>query len=285
MLMIKQAVAGLILVLGSATTLVAQANDQDPWKRLPSVPATCYADGDFTAKLGDLYVALGAEKQKQEEINTELDQKLQALGQGVIMQRMMEYMRKDPQKAMKMMQAQQAAATEIRGGIMSADEAMKEREAEFEQLSAAFKTEMDAMSKPYQLRRDQVVKTGTRSVMEGASWVFTSKAAETEYNDVVNKENADYEARCATYFGADGKVRKWLATYRETVIDPVAKSSEMNDEIKALQMVILESPGAGFRSTAPMTAVRDYINVLRKAYELPRHKVANVANRGPGESH
>jgi hypothetical protein len=283
--MIRQTVAVIIAVLGSATALAAQANDQDPWKRVPALPATCYTASDFTAKLNDLYATLVEERQKQEEINSALDQKLQALGQQEIMQRMMAYMRKDPQKAMKMMQAQQTAATSIRTDITSAAEAQKDRNAEFEQLSAAFNAEMDAMSKPYQARRDQVVKTGTKSVLEGASWVFTSKAAETEYNDIVNKENADYEARCATYFGADGKMRNWLTTYRETVIDPVAKSTEANDEIKATQMVILESPGVGFRSTAQMMAVRDYINVLRKAYELPRSKVANVINRGPGDIH
>lgn len=267
-----------IAVFGSARALAAQTDAPDPWKRIPALQTTCYVDHDFTGKLRNVYEDVGADLSRQTEINDALEKKLQDLGQQEITQRMIALMQRDPQKAMKMMQAQQAAATQVATGITSGDEAKKERDAEFAQLSAAFNAEMDAGAKPFRARRDEIMRT-SRRVLGPENWEFTTKAAETEFNEMVNKENADYEARCSAYFGASGKMHKWLASYRETVLDPVAKSTEANDDIKAMQMAVLDSPGAGFRSTAQMTAVREFLLLAEKAYALRRVKTKDSNGR------
>jgi hypothetical protein len=255
-----------IAVFGSARALTAQTGAPDPWTKVPSLQTTCYVDHDFTGKLHSAYEEIGADLSRQTAINDALEKQFQELGQQEITQRMIAYMQRDPQKAMKMMEAQQAAATQVATGITSGDEAKKERDAEFAQLSAAFNTEMDAGAKPFRERRGKLKN-------EGDTWEFTSKATENEYNDLINKENADYVARCAAYFGAHGKMHKWLASYRETVLDPIAKSTEANDGIKAMQMAVLESPGVAYRSTAQMKAAREFLLVAEKAFALRRDKL------------
>lgn len=71
----------------------------------------------------------------------------------------------------------------------------------------------------------------------------------------------------------------WLASYRERVIDPVARATEANDETRATLMMIMESPGAGYRSTAQLEAVREYVRIARKPFDLRRNKVPNIHNR------
>ena len=275
--MFKNIGAAAVMMLGSAT-IAASQSAPDPWKKVPAAPTTYFADRDFSRKLGDVSTEIGDAHRKQTEINIDIEAKYGKLDMQEIMQRMQAFMAKDPQKAMKMMQAQQAAATQMKSDIMSGDEAKTERNSEFEKLSAAFKAEMEAAAKPFRAKREEIKKTGTVPVIEhgSSSWVFKTKAAETAYNEQVDKENAEIAVRSAAWFGPNGKFTSWLASYRATVLDPNAKAEEANDEIKTAQMAIMETPTAAFRSTAQLTAVREYLEVMRKVYDLRLDKEPNV---------
>jgi hypothetical protein len=255
------------MVCGTAA-LQAQATASDLWRKVPAAPTTYLMDRDFSIKLQNLSAEIGDEQQKQLEINNDIEAKYGKMDMQEIMQKMQAYMAKDPQKAMKMMQAQANAASAIKSDIQSGDEAKTERNSEFEKLRAAFKAEMEGASKPYIAKREEIKKTGTVLLMEGASWAFKTKAAETAYNEQVDKENADISARSAAWFGPSGKFTAWLASYRATVLDPNARAEEANDEIKAAQMAIMETPTAAYRSTAQMKAVREYLEVMQKVYGL-----------------
>jgi len=263
-----------VAMLCGTTALHAQA--PDPWRKVPAAPTTYFADQAFSSALHDLAVQVGDERRKQTEINGDIQAKYGQLDMQEIMKRMQAFMAKDPQKAMKMMQAQAAAASAIKSDIHSGDEAKTARNEEFEKLSAEFKAEMEAAAKPFQAKREDIKKTGTVSVMEGASWAFKTKAAETAYNEQVDKENAEVSARSVAWFGPGGKFTAWLASYRATVLDPNAKAEEANDEIKTAQMAIMETPTAAYRSTAQMTAARAYLEVMQKVYDLRINKEPNV---------
>ena len=267
MIIRRYAVLALAL-LGSARTLGAQTNADDPWNKMPPLPTTCYADHEFSIKLANLYAELGEQKSQQEAINTELGQKAQQLDPMEMVRRLNEFMARDPQKAMKVMQAQAAAAGEVSSGVTSSAEAKEAREAELAQLSAEFKAANAEGAKPFLARQDELVRTSTRPILEGAAREFTSKAAQDAFDEQVRLQNADYEARCAAWYGADGKLRRWLASYRSTVIDPMAKSQEEIDGNIELQMAIMGTSGAGFRSTAQIEAVREYARVVEKLYNL-----------------
>jgi len=259
-----------LAVLGNAGAIAAQTAAPDPWKKVPSLPTSYFRDLDFSRKLGDLYAEVGDEHRKQTEINIDIEAKYGKLDMMEITRRMQAFMAKDPQKAMKMMQAQANAASAIRSDVQSSDVAKGERNAELEKLSVAFKAEMETAAKPFRAKREEIKKTGTVSVIEhgSVSWVFKTKAAETAYNEQVDKENAEISARSAAWFGPGGKFTAWLASYRATVLDPNARAEEANDEIKTAQFAIMETPGAAFRSTAQMTAVREYLEVMRKVLDL-----------------
>lgn len=266
-----------VVMLGSAT-IAASQTAPDPWKMVPAAPTTYFADRDFSRKLGDVSTEIGDAHRKQTEINIDIEAKYGQLDMMEISRRMQAFMAKDPQRAMKMMQAQQAAATQITSDVMSGDEARTERNSEFEKLSAAFKDEMEGAAKPFRATREEIKKTGTVSVIEhgGASWAFKTKAAETAYNEQVDKENAEISARSVAWFGPNGKFNAWLASYRATVLDPNARAEEANDEIKTAQLAIMETPNAAFRSTAQMTAVLEHLEVMLKVYDLRIAQEPNV---------
>jgi hypothetical protein len=267
-----------IVAMSSASALAAQTPATDPWTKVPAAPITYFADLDFSRKLHDLSIEVGDAHRKQTEINIDIEAKYGQLDMMEISRRMQALMAKDPQRAMKMMQAQAAAASAIKSDIQSGDEAKTERNSEFENLSAAFKADMEAVAKPFRAKREEIKKTGTVSVVEhgSSSWAFKTKAAETAYNEQVDKENAEIAVRAAAWFGPSGKFTTWLASYRATVLDPNARAEEANDEIKTAQLAIMETPAAAFRSTAQMTAVREYLEVMRKVYDLRIDKEPNV---------
>jgi hypothetical protein len=266
-----------VMMLGSAT-IAASQSAPNPWNKVPAAPTTYFADRDFSVKLENVSTEIDNAKRQQDEINNDIETKYGKMDMQEKMSRMQAFMMKDPQKAMKMMQAQQAAATQITSDVMSGDEAKTERNAEFEKLSVAFKAEMEAAAKPFRAKREEIRKTGTVALLQHGNdlWAFKTKAAETAYNEQVDKENAEISARSAAWFGPGGKFTAWLASYRATVLDPNARAEEANDEIKTAQMAIMETPSAAFRSTAQLKAVREYLEVMGKVYGLRIDKEPNV---------
>jgi hypothetical protein len=232
----SQVLAIVALVCGT-TALPAQATATDPWTKVPAAPTTYFRDLDFSRRLGDLAVELQDLRRQQEEINTSITMEYQKLGPMDIVNRMNAFMMKDPQKAMKMMEAQQATATQLNPA--SIDAAKRERNAEFEQLRAAFKAEMEAAAKPYQAEREEIKKTGTVLVLAGADWAFKTKAAETAYNEQIDKENADISLQVA-------------------------------------QFAMMETPAGAFRSTAQIKAAQNYLDEMRRVYDVRIAKEPNV---------
>lgn len=269
----NQVLVIVALVCGTSA-LPAQATATDPWTKVPAAPTTYFGDLDFSRKLLDLAAELQDLRRQQEEINTRISVEYQKLGPMEIVNRMNAFMMKDPQKAAKMMEAQQATATQLNPAAI--DAAKRERNAEFEQLHAAFKADMEAAAKPYQAAREEIKKTGTVLVLGGADWGFKTKAAETAYNEQIDKENADISARSAAWFGPSGKFTAWLASYRSTVIDPMAKGEEGIDGLKVAQFAMMETPAGAFRSTAQIKAAREYLQEMGRVFGLRLDKVPNV---------
>jgi hypothetical protein len=276
----RSQVLAIVAIVCGTTALPAQATAIDPWTKVPAAPTTYFRDLDFSQRLHSLAIELQDLRRQQEEINTSIQMEYQKLGPMEIVNRMNAFMMKDPQRAMKMMEAQQATASQVTGTVTSRDAVKKERETELEELGAAYKAEMEAAAKPYQAKRDEIRKTGAVSVLAGADWAFKTKADETAYNEQVGKQNADISARSVAWFGPSGKFTAWLAKYRSTVIDPMARGDEAIDGIAASQFAIMETPAAAYRSTAQMKAAQEYLEVMRKVYDLRidmEHDVHKIA--------
>jgi hypothetical protein len=191
------------------------------------------------------------------------------------MSRMQAYMMKDPQAAMKMMQAQQADAASMRSGITASADDEKALRSELETHKANFNSAADAVSRPFQAKRQELIKAKAKSTMEGASFAFASQADVDSYLALFAQENAAYEKMCEPFFGANGTFPAWLNSYRTKVIEKQIDGGVKQDATIANQMVIMDTPTGGYRSTAPLKGVRDYMHEVIQVYGFRKHKAGD----------
>ena len=276
------AVTVLLTCVSSAHLSAQAAATADPWKRVP-VPTSCYVDDGSEAKLYKAKEEIEADKAKQDELNATVKEKFEAMDMREKMSRMQAYMMKDPQAAMKMMQAQQADAASMTSGITAAGEDQEALNKELESHKARFNSAADAVSKPFQAQRDAYIKAKAKTTMEGASFAFGSQADVDGYLALFAQENAAYEKMCEPFFGPNGTFPTWLSAYRTKVTEKQIDAGVKQDATIANQMVIMDTPTGGYRSTAPLKGVRDYMNEVLKVYALRKHKAGDARFEKRGE--
>lgn len=275
-------IAAAILTCVLAAQGPAQAAaSTDPWKRVPAAPTSCYVDDGYEAKLLLAREEIATEMAKQTEMNAKLKEKFAALDGQEKVQRIQAYMMKDPQAAMEMMQAQQADAASMTSGITSANADEGALRKELETHKARFNSAADAVAESFRSQRTQLVNTKAKATGEGGGFEFASAADRARYLSLFDQENAEYEKLCSTYFGANGTFPAWLNAYRTKVIEKVIDAGTKQDAAVALQMAIMDTPTGGYRSTATLSGVRDYLHEVIQVYTLRRHKATASQVRGP----
>ena len=172
----------------------------------------------------------------------------------------------------KMMQAQQADAASMTSGITSAAADEGALRKELETHTANFNSAADAVAKPFQAKRDELIKTNAKSTMEGASFAFVTQADVDSYRALFAQENAAYEKVCEPFFGPNGTFTASLSAYKTKVIQRNIEGGVTLDATIATQMAIMDTPTGGYRSTAPLKGVRDYLHEVIQVYALRRHK-------------
>jgi hypothetical protein len=268
------AVAAVLTCVCAAQGVAQAAATTDPWKRVPA-PTSCFRDDGYHAKLNEAREAIQADMAKQTELNATLEEKFSAMDMREKMSRMQAYMAKDPQAAMKMMQAQQADAASMTSGITSAAADAETLKKELETLKANFKAAADAVAKPFQAKRDEYIKTKAKMTMEGASFAFASQADVDGYVALFAQENAAYAKMCEPFFGPNGTFPTWLTAYRTKVTEKQIDAGVKQDAIIANQMVIMDTPTGGYRSTAPLKGVWDYMYEVREVYGFRKDKAGD----------
>ena len=243
----------------------AQATASDPWNRVPALPTSCLAD-EFPASVGTLHERVKNELAKVKETNDKLELEYGAMDMQERMRRMQAFMARDPQHAMKVMQAMQSAATTTTDDLTSADAANTALKAQLEELTAAFKDASVAAAKPFQSRQSQMIDAKAEWYAGGHR--FKSKADQDAYMDLLKQEDAAYEKACVPFFGTGGKFHTWLNDYRTKVAMKVAAGTDANESTIASQMTIMDSPGASFKMTGQLVGVRDYLAKIKAVYEL-----------------
>jgi hypothetical protein len=282
----RLAAAVAIFGFASPTALAAQNGAADAWKLVPAAPTSCYADDDFNDRLTAASRAIAAAIEQQTTVNAELRQRFDNLDMAEKAQRMQAFMMKNPQQAMKMMQAEQAAGAAATTSVTDANESMQRLEAEQPRLNAGFTSAVDQAVKPIQARQTQLIETKTVKVGEASIPMFTAAADHAQYADLVQQENAQYEKACALSFGAGGTLQKWLTSYRAEVIDRLIAAGEAGEGAMAVQMAIMDTPSAGYRSTAALEGARNYVQKLRNVYSIRRNKARPVVElRRAGPAH
>lgn len=266
----RYALALSCVLLGWASA-AAQTVTQGPWTRVPAAPASYFSDDDFIGRVDNEYAAIVADIDKQAKLNAAIKKSFDEMDMTQKMQRMQAYMTKNPQEAMKAMQAMQAAANTTTTGIVSADSNNTRLQQELTAHKTDFNASVERALKPIQARQEEMIKTRTRPAGE-AGWEFKSAADLAQFAALVQQENAEYEKVCASFFGPKGTLTAWLASYKDSVAKNMISAGETADSTIVAQLAIMDTPTGGYRSTAGLEGVRDYLGKLREVYSLRRHK-------------
>jgi hypothetical protein len=266
--------AAAAVLLAQAAPMTSSAQAVDPWKIVPAPATSCFAEDGYLDKLDAARNALQAEIEKQTKVNAAAKEAFDNMDMSEKARRMQAFMMKDPQAAMKMMQAEQAAGTNITSLVTDADGSARRLDEELKRHQASFRTTTEQAVKPAQVRQKQLIDTKAVLVGEAQISMFTSAADHAQYGQLIAQENADYEKACAPYFGADGAFHKWLSSYRTEVIEKLAASDPNN--VMVTQMAVMELPGGGYRSTMPLQQAQNYLQQARNVYEIRRKKAVGT---------
>ena len=238
---------------------------------VPAPATTCHADDDFGEKLAAASAAIQAAMQRQEPVNAAAKEKFDAMDMTEKAQRMQAFMMKNPQEAMKMLQAEQAAATSGQAAIAAAGESATRLEAELVQLQAS-NSAVDQAVKPVQAWQNELIKAKTVEVGEAAISMFTNAADHAQYVRLIAEENAAYERACAPHFGANGTFHTWLNSYRTEVIDRMISAGEAGEAAVVGQMAAMGLTGGGYRPTVAFEEANNFIQKMSDVYQLRRKK-------------
>ncbi len=268
------AAAVILTCVCAAQGLAQAAATTDPWKRVPAAPTSCYVDDGYEAKLRQAREDIAADMEKQSELNATIQEKFAAMDGQERRRRMQAYMMKDPQAAMKMMQAQQTDAESMQSAIAEANADEQALRKELETLTGNFNSAADAAAKPFQAKREELIKT--KATLDIAGVVSFAKQADVDsYLALFAQQNAAYEKMCEPFFGSNGTFTNWLSAYRTKVIQPRIDGGVVGDATIASQMAIMDTPTGGYRSTAPLKGVRDYMQEVIRVYALRKHKAGD----------
>ena len=260
-------------LLASCSVVAAQgASPADPWSQVPALPTTYYRDFDFETRINTAEQRNNAELTRQGDVNTSIKARFDTMDQGEKMQRMQEFMMKNPQQAMQVMQAMQAGAGAVTAPVTASQGDLERLERELATLTADFQAAVKRVRDPVQRSIDELVKAKGKACGEG-DCVSLPAADVPRYKALYGQLNTDYENICGAWWGPSGSFPKWLGNYKQYLLNDVVAPAVKADSLVLQQMAMMGVPGTGFRSTAPLSAVSTYLAKLNQVYALRPHRI------------
>jgi hypothetical protein len=256
----------------SVGTLVAQSPPADPWTLVPPFPAACYRSEDFSAPADKAHAALEAARARQEEMNAAIEEEYRTLDMSEMAQRMQAFMMKDPERAMAMMQAMNAAGAKASEDIQRGSTTAGRLENELRAHTTKFQAAVEGVRNPIQAQIKTLVDAKALP-RHGDVIAFATAAEEAQYLGLVTRLNADYDKICGAWWGPTGAFQGWLRDLRTHIAEDLILGDDQVAAAKAVQFAILETPSAGYRSTAATTGVLEYLRRARAVYELRPHRI------------
>jgi len=246
----------LIVVAVLPAPLLAQS--QGPWAKVPALPTGCYnaPDSAWYNTVARDKAALEQEIEKQEAANTAVSDAFKdqdpAAKQAAIQAAMM----KDPQGAMKAMQAIQQEGTDEK---QAARMAVAEREAtwnpEFDTLSMKYRAALGAAVDPIAKKMNAVHSgEGMTAADEAAVKAFQKEA------------DAAYAKVCAQWFQANGTFTKWLATYKDFLVKERLPYWESEFSAQKGMFGFFGMNVANYKSYDAQKAATDYLEMARRVF-------------------
>lgn len=236
----------------------AALNAQSPWARVPALPTGCYSTPDsnwFTA-VTKAREALQAEIARQDATNSDAEKKLTDMDPGAQAAAMQAAMMKDPQGAMKVLQAIQTTGTEAG---QTERVALLEREREITGRFATLETEYRAA-----LKQATAPSLAAMTKLTGdgsAADIAATQALQKQYD-------AAYAKVCAQWFQAAGAFSKWLASYKDFFVTEYIPFEERSFIVKKDMFTFYGVDTQNYRPTTPLSAVSKYLNEAYRVYNL-----------------
>jgi len=255
------ATLGLWLMSGSSS-LSAQASGTDAWSRVPAVPSTCYWTDGANEKLTKAKEAVNTEIGRQQEINTGIQQRVNQVDPMVKQQRMQSFLMKNPQQAQQVIMAWNASGSDIQGTMGGQD---YRKDAEFKELVDQFKAAIDVALAPTQASIAKLWDTKSKQA-EGGRYL-PDPADQAKYKSLVGQLNTEYEKVCGAWFGSTGKFTGWFRNHKAYLsTEVIPKEEKLDKSREEMNTLMLDAKPEGYRSTAAMEEVLDYVTKLETAY-------------------
>jgi len=233
----------VIFAISLAANAAAPA---DPWTLVPALPNECYGQqDDFDQVLATRIETLSAEISRQEQLNDQFDDRVDALDPQEKQHRIMDYMMKNPQEATKAMQS---------AGSEAAETHHAEQEGEREQsqaLAGLF------------ARYDAALKTATDPIIAKRNKI-SAIGSDPEFEVLSRQLDQEYEKLCPQWWKG-GPFRTWLAGYRAFLIQGIPAREEREATGNA-HYAMFGISAANYRSTVKMEAVKKYLMSMTELY-------------------
>lgn len=244
----------------------AQGAGADPWSRVPALPASCYKDDDLEARINAAATSNDADWTRQNDVNSRIKAKLDAIDPGEKMQRIQAYMMRNPQDAMRAMQAMQAQGAGATSAIVGGQDELARLEQELNADTANFRAAAARVRDPIQSEIDELVRTKGK-VTDEAGGISLPAADLPRYRALNARLNSDYERMCGAWWGPNGTFPGWLRRFKEYQVRSVVAAGDTAVAGTISMMTMLGVPSAGYRSTAALGAVHDYLYKMNVIYQ------------------
>ncbi len=237
------------MVVSLAAGAVPAAVPADPWTLVPPHPTACYGDqDDFDEVLATRIESLSAEISRQEQLNGQLDKRVDALDLQEQQRRIMDYMMKHPQEAPQVMQSMQSMSAAGR---------------EAQQVEEAGEGEQSQALTGLFARYDAALKTATDPIFAKRNKI-TNMATDPQFEVLSRQLEQEYEKLCPQWWKG-GPFSTWLAGYRQYLIRDIPRREQEVAKGNA-HYAILGISAASYRSTVKMEAVKKYLMRTTEIY-------------------
>lgn len=224
---------------------------QDPWAKVPPHPTSCYDKEDFTAQLSNLRHEVVVLGDRQRDINTAIDEKLNEMSPEAKQAKMMAFMTKDPMAAGKQMQELATAGEQQQGAMMALNQKRQALDEQWKAAQQAFERESAPLGPIYQKAQVQMEPGGNSALGR----------------QLFAQHNAEYEKLCAKWFtGERSPFLAYLGALRQFLEKELIPAEEERTQVSRLQFRIYGVDMANYKSTARHAAATEYMDAMSRVF-------------------
>ncbi len=257
-------------VAGAQTPATRAAPATGPWTKVPAWPTACYTGSDdFATKAEASRAALESDIERQKGVNAQIEEQYHSIDPMEMAQRMQQWMMSNPQEATKYMQAAQSL-----GQSQDQLQALLAEEGTFNQERQGLPTQyQSALKQAYapadarQAALDKKIEAAGQC--EGHHIGCDMTEADWAEHDAIQKQrDTAYQATCAQYFGAAGKVPDHLKRHRNWLVSKRIPYSQRGADAQLSQFAMMNTPAASWQSTDASEQAVKYLANAEALYGL-----------------